>query len=42
MKALWMGIAGAIVVAVIAGIVLTAVQQPSAQKYATENVRLSD
>jgi hypothetical protein len=35
-----MGIAGAIVVAVVAGVVLNVVQQPSDQRFSSENVRL--
>lgn len=42
MKAIWMGMLAAIVLAVVAGVMLTAVQQSSAEKFSTESVRLSD
>ncbi len=41
MKAIWMGIGAAIVLAAIAGVVLQTVEQPSAQKFSTGSVRLS-
>ncbi len=41
MKAIWIGIGAAIVLAAIAGVVLLAVEQSSAQKFSTESVRLS-
>ena len=41
MKAIWIGIGAAIVLAAIAGVVLKTVEQSSAQKFSTESVRLS-
>lgn len=40
MKAMWMGFAAAIILAVAAGVVLNATGQTSAERFATSNVRL--
>ena len=40
MKALWMGVAGAVVIAVAAGVVMQLTEQPSAAKFSSATVSL--
>ena len=40
MKAMWLGMVAAVLVAIVAGVVLTAVQQTTAERFSTVDTRL--